>query len=185
MRRFSFVLAFGAALAACSASSSVDAPSVRPSDLQPGTFVLAKVGTQTSAPFKTLDLLCTGSAGLSSSAANQYRVQQFLIGDTVVLSENGSARRAFALSQAINETMQPASYVSTPGEWDYFDSTNWYYFGEKRSLAVDQTTSKGSSQMYLRMDSPDTLSWVGTIGGGSCAGSSVQGQEVAWVYVRI
>ena len=146
---------------------------------------MSKVGTETSAPFVTLDLMCTGGAHLSPSAPDLYRVQQFMVGDTVVLSEDGSARRAFALAQAINETMQPASYVSTPGAWDFFDSTNWYYFGEKRSIAVDQTTSRGSGQMYLRMDSPDTLSWVGNVGGGSCVGSSEQGHEVVWTYVRI
>lgn len=176
-------------LAACAASSDATSPlgndaraSTNLSTTLAGTYVLSTMGPLTSAPFVMFDRMCGDS--------HDTRLRQVLLGDTVVLRTDGSARRGFTLGMYTNDVTDWENHDTFGGTWAQFDATNYYYFGGHQSIVVSEilTSSTGvvsNVDLRLRVEADGSLTTPSGIGG-SCVGSpEAHYQDIVEVYRKI
>jgi hypothetical protein len=180
MRRL-IMLIIVLASAACSASERTVAPSADEAAFRAsiaGTYVLTDYGPLKGAPFVLFDRMC--------GANHDQHLQQMLLGDTIVLGADGTARRAFTLGMYTNGTTDWENYDNFPGSWTRFDATGWAYFGGHPTLDIVQHLQNGTSlDFQIRVESDGSLSLPSGLGG-SCVGSpEANAQNTINYYRRI
>jgi hypothetical protein len=137
-----------------------------------GTYVLSALGTQTAAPFETLNLRC----------GDGRHIQGYIYGDTLALAPDGSVRRSFAIGQVYDGNANVPSYDSLIGTWREIDGTRWSYFTGAPTIGVELAPAGGVSP--YRVESATRFSTPYAMGG-SCVGQPTTGQTVIAVYSRI
>jgi hypothetical protein len=159
-------------VAGCSASTAPDAKTAigvaeftKSLNGRPGVFVLRSVEQQNSDVITTFDHTCKGVRYI-------YTVQ-----DTIALSPNGSARRAFRFERTTNGVVDISNYFSFTGRWDRYDD------GTSIVLSMSPDSVGARFDMYVRLKSTIAISSEGALGG-SCAGEHTDGRGADFVYSR-
>lgn len=158
--------------AGCTASTAPDAKSAigvaeftRSLNGRPGVFVLRTVEQQNSDVITTFDHTCKGVRYV-------HTVQ-----DTIVLSPNGSARRAFRFERTTNGVVDMSTYFSFSGRWDRYDD------GTSIVLTMAPDSIGARFDMYVRLKSTLAVTSEGALGG-SCAGEHTDGRNADFTYSR-
>jgi hypothetical protein len=173
---WAFVALTGACAAAPTAPSSADLKTARANGTTAsplaGTYVLSALGTQTAAPFEYLDLTC----------GDGRHIQGFIYGDTLLLAQDGSVRKGFAIGQVYDGDVREPSYLSLTGTWKEFDPTGWSYFAGAQAVGVVLSSTGGLAP--YRVESPTKFTTPYATGG-SCVGQPTTARTVIAVYSRI
>lgn len=165
------------ALAACSGSAP-DQPeaslNLSLSPAGPTLFVASKVESQTTVPLTVVDMTCSG-----------VRYQQ-VVYDTISLSSDGTARRAYTLQQLTNGVVDHNYHSTATGTWSRFVRRDTYYYSDSPSIMlslVSDDSHVGGYTLPLRLLGSDALTNLAAMGG-YCPESGNSGREREFTYTR-
>jgi hypothetical protein len=162
---------------ACSSAAPVEAtePSL-PATLSralaagPVTFVLSQVEQQTGDEIVTFDHVCQGA-----------RIRMTLR-DTITLSPDGAARRAFLLARTMGDTNSSRDFVASTGRWGVA-TRRAGVSGTRLSFSMTLQNGAAMSPYEVQLRDADAIVMRSGLGG-SCPGSPNDGRDADFVYTR-